>query len=118
MTLGEKQRTFARLVGLLLGEIYKRGFEASFGDAFRDPKRAAELAAQGIGIANSLHTQRLAIDLNLFRDGKLLTDTESHRQFGEWWEAQSVAGVFQCAWGGRFKRPDGNHYSIAHAGRR
>jgi hypothetical protein len=47
---------------------------------------------------------RLAIDINLFKDGVYLESTEHHRQLGEWWEAQGGT------WGGRFKQPDGNHY--------
>ena len=49
-----------------------------------------------------MHRSRLAIDLNLFRDGKYLTSSEDHRVLGEWWE--SVGGM----WGGS---EDGNHYS-------
>jgi hypothetical protein len=63
-------------------------------------------AKQGKGIKNSLHLKRLAIDLNLFKDGAYLSDTESHRPFGEWWEAQDPLN----RWGGRFK--DGNHYEM------
>jgi len=48
-------------------------------------------------------TKRLAIDLNLFKDGEYLTDTEDHRFLGEFWE--SLGGT----WGGRWD--DGNHYS-------
>jgi hypothetical protein len=54
--------------------------------------------------------------LHLFKDvdsdGDLdyLTDTESHRELGEWWEQQGPG----CCWGGRFG--DGNHYSLTHDG--
>jgi hypothetical protein len=63
---------------------------------------------------NSLHYEGLAIDIDLFKDGKYLTQTEDHRVFGEFWE-----GLHQdCRWGGRFKGcPDGNHYSINYQGR-
>ena len=59
---------------------------------------------------NSCHYIRLAIDLNLFKDGRYLTTTEDHRLFGEFWEG--LGG----AWGGRFN--DGNHYSLEYNGRR
>ena len=49
-------------------------------------------------------------NLNLFVDGVWLQSTEAHRELGEWWE--SVGG----SWGGRFG--DGNHYSLAHEGRK
>lgn len=56
----------------------------------------------------SLHPDKLAIDLNLFKDGHYLSSTEAHRPLGEWWE--SIGGT----WGGRFN--DGNHYSLEHRG--
>jgi len=60
-----------------------------------------------------LHPLRLAQDLNLFRKGVWLTRTEDHRELGEWWERLDPV----CRWGGRFSRPDGNHYSHAWEGR-
>ncbi len=112
MTLREKQSLFVRLVGLLIAEAYARGYELTFGEAWRTPEQAARNAASGKGITNSLHIDRLAIDLNLFKDGKFLADSDSHRPLGEWWEQQHPL----CRWGGRFR--DGNHYSIEHEGRR
>ena len=53
---------------------------------------------------------RLAIDLNLFRDGAFLQSSEDHRALGEWWEKQHPL----ARWGGRFM--DGNHYSLEHGG--
>lgn len=111
MTLREKQSLFVSLVAELIRYAMRQGFELTFGEAHRPVETAALYAKQGKGIANSLHTQRLAIDLNLFRDGKYLSSTESHRPLGEWWEAQHPL----CRWGGRFR--DGNHYSLEHEGR-
>lgn len=111
MTLRQKQSLFARLVAQLLNEAYLRGYEVTFGEAYRSPEEAARLARAGKGLANSLHTSRLAVDLNLFKDGKYLSSTESHRPLGEWWESLHEL----CRWGGRFN--DGNHYSVAHGGR-
>lgn len=126
MTLGEKQRLFGKLLPRLLDkaqELFLNG--VAVGECERSEAAAAWNAANGKGITNSLHRSRLAVDLLLFADtdgdGDLdyLTDTESHRKLGEWWEAQHEL----CRWGGRFKRangkpkPDGNHYSLTHEGR-
>lgn len=116
MTLQQKQSLFARLVARLIVEADALGYEVTFGEAYRSPETAAIYAQQGRGITKSLHTQRLAIDLNLFKDGVFLQTSEAHRPLGEWWEAQSTA-EYTCKWGGRFTRPDGNHYSLAHEGR-
>jgi hypothetical protein len=112
MTLREKQSLFVALVAELIQHAYAHGYELTFGDCYRSPEEAARLAKEGKGITRSLHTQRLAIDLNLFRDGVFLSSSESHRPLGEWWEAQHPL----CRWGGRFS--DGNHYSLEHEGRK
>ena len=112
MTLGEKQQLFTLLLGKLIGHAYAQGYALTVGDAYRDPKQAAANAAQGVGIANSLHCIRLAIDLNLFEGGQYMTDTEAYRPLGEYWESLHPL----CRWGGRFK--DGNHFSIEHDGRK
>ena len=107
--LGKKQRRFARMVARLLDKAHDLGFEVTLGDAYRDPRAFGDMGTRfAYGKAKSAHKQRLAIDLNLFRGGQYLPDTESHRQLGEWWESQG--GV----WGGRFG--DGNHYSFEHGG--
>lgn len=110
MTLGQAQRKFTRMVADLIIWAYDNGYELTFGEAWRTPEQAAINAAKGSGIATSLHIDRLAIDLNLFRDGKFLTSTDDHRPLGEYWE--SIGG----SWGGRFN--DGNHYSLSFGGRK
>jgi len=112
MTLREKQSLFVRLIGLLIAEAYERGYELTFGEAWRTPEQARANAAAGKGIANSLHIDRLAVDMNLFKDGQFLSDSASHQPLGEWWEKLHPL----CRWGGRFR--DGNHYSLEHEGRK
>lgn len=115
MTLREKQSIYARLAARLIIEAYALGYAVTFGEAYRSPEEAARLAKLGKGIKTSLHTSRLAIDLNLFRDGTLLTQSEDYRALGEWWELNSTAD-YQCCWGGRFG--DGDHFSISHLGKK
>jgi len=100
MTLREKQSRFVWMVSRLIRYAYNLGYELTFGDAW----------ARDGHMDGSLHYIRLAIDLNLFKDGTYLTTTEDHRPLGEYWE--SIGG----SWGGRFG--DGNHYSLAHNGRK
>lgn len=116
MTLLDKQQTFVLRVADLIVFATAQGYQMSFGETYRSKEEAARLAALGLGIKSSLHTQRLAIDFNLFRDGQYLTKTEDYRPLGEYWEAQSHPREYTCAWGGRFG--DGGHFSIAHGGRR
>lgn len=107
MTLGQKQRLFTRLVGRLIEHAYSQGYELTFGATFR-----AREWGVGKMPERSLHAQRLAVDFNLFKDGKFLTRSEDHLPLGEWWEKQHPL----CRWGGRFRAPDGNHYSMEHEG--
>jgi hypothetical protein len=110
-TLGDKQKQFSRMVARLLDKAHELGFEVSLGDAFRDPRVFGQIGTSktgSYGHSRSAHKQRLAIDLNLFKDGIFLTSTEAHMALGEWWESQGGS------WGGRFQ--DGNHYSLEHEG--
>jgi len=98
LSLRSKQSLFALLVTFLIQKAYEMGYEITLGDAWaHDGHKQC-----------SLHYKRLAIDLNLFRDGKYLTRDEDHQELGEYWE--SLGG----SWGGRFG--DGNHYSLEHEG--
>jgi hypothetical protein len=113
MTLGQKQRLFTLLTSKLIQYAYEQGYELTYGDAYRDPALAKLNAAKGTGIANSLHTQRLAVDFNLFKDGVYLTRSEDHAPLGKYWKSLHPL----CRWGGDFRpNPDGNHYSIEHNG--
>ena len=116
MTTGEKQRLFTFLIAGLIQKAYELGFEVSFGEVWRSPEECTRRnlirEAAGKPKVNSLHKDRLAADLNLFKDGEYLRSTEDHRELGEWWEDQHEL----CSWGGHFN--DGNHYSVTHAGRK
>ena len=112
MTLGEKQEIFSYNLALLILFAYGHGFRIRTGEVERSKEQAAANAASGAGISNSLHKLRLAADLHLFRDGLYLTETEDHRVLGEFWESLHPL----CRWGGRFSKPDGNHYSMEHGG--
>lgn len=111
-TLGQHQRRFVPMVAKLIYYVYAQGDELTFGECYRSPEQAALNAQHGTGIANSLHILRLAIDLQLFRNGIYMTDSADYESLGKYWESLDAA----CAWGGRFSKPDGNHFSLAWAG--
>lgn len=119
MTLGDKQRLFAQLLGEFLVWCYANDYEVSFGEAYRTPEQAALNAKKGSGILHSLHTKRLAVDLNLFLDSSLVADedvyalnSEAYQPLGFKWKSLHEL----CRWGGDFTRPDGNHFSLEHEG--
>jgi len=93
MTLRQRQSEFVRMVGLLIQYATQQGYEITFGDAWASAGHKD----------NSFHYKRLAIDLNLFKNGRYLTSTKSHEPLGQFWI--SIGG----SWGGAWD--DGNHYS-------
>jgi D-alanyl-D-alanine carboxypeptidase len=106
------QLTFARFAASLIAEAYARGYECTLGEAWRTPEQAAIYAAEGKGIAHSEHCNRLAVDLNLFKDGVYLTDSAAYAELGAWWKLQHAA----ARWGGDFTHSDGNHFSFEYQG--
>lgn len=111
-TLGQAQKRFAPMVASLILKAVALGYGVALGEAQRSPEEAQRLAMLGKGAVNSLHCKRLAIDLMLYQGEVYLTKSEDYQRLGEWWE--SIGG----AWGGRFKRADGNHFSIEFGGMR
>lgn len=126
MNLGKKQELFMRLLPLLINKAHQLGFEIRGGDLFRDSRIHGVFGVGitqhvekilnligvnfGYGHKSSCHKLKLAVDLNLTKDGKLITKTSGHKVLGDWWEKQHL----DCRWGGRFN--DGNHYSMTHWG--
>lgn len=112
MTLREQQSLFVQLVANLINWSYENGYELTFSEAYRSPQEAAINAQTGAGISNSLHTERLAIDLNLFRDGVLLDTVADYEPMGDYWKSLHVL----ARWGGNFSSPDADHFSLTYGG--
>ena len=111
MTLGQQQELFMHLLPRLIDHAHSIGFEIRGGDLFRDPRVHGGFGTRkGYGKARSCHKLKLAIDLNLFLNGKFIRTTSGHKALGQWWEQQHPL----CRWGGRFG--DGNHYSLERFG--
>lgn len=134
--LGVLQRRFTLATARLIDHIYEAGFEATYDEAKRSdeqaainalthdqrtrvalltkaefPQLAAAIAAStSHGIVHSVHRLRLAVDLNLFKDGKYLDDTADYLPFGTWWKAQNP----EARWGGDWG--DADHFSFEYQG--
>lgn len=97
----------------LINKAIELGYEVTLGDAYRDPRlHGAVGEKKGYGHSKSCHKIRLAIDLNLFKDGVYLTDGAGHIELGAWWVQQHP----DARWGGDFKSKDFNHYAFTHEG--
>lgn len=111
LTLSQKQKLFTSLLPKLIIYANANGYDLTLGDGYRDPRVFGAVGeSKGYGHKSSAHKSRLAIDFNLFKNGKFLQATEDHKILGEYWESLHP----DCRWGGRFN--DGNHYSIEHDG--
>lgn len=100
---------FTKNVAELIRYIFARGYFCTFGEVFRTKEQAELNAKKGIGIANSLHCKRLAVDLNLFdHDKSYLADVMDYKDFGNYWETLNKDN----RWGGKFKNADGNHFEM------
>jgi len=110
MNLHQKQTVFVLNVIQLLEFIFSKGYSVTFGETYRTPEQAKLNAQKGIGIVDSLHCKRLAIDLNLFDpQGNYLTKSNDHEPFGLYWQSLHPHN----RWGGLFKKlKDGCHYEM------
>jgi hypothetical protein len=109
VNLRQKQSFFAMQVSFLIQKAAELGYEVTFGNTYRSPEEAKRL-----GFANSLHTERLAVDLNLFKNGRYITTGTGHTELGAWWKSRHPA----FRWGGDFAKKDYNHYSMTPDGKR
>lgn len=87
MKLSEKQQIFTLNVAQLILWAETQGYRLTFGETFRPPEMALMYAKRGIGIIDSLHCKRLAVDFNLFVGGQYMQDSESYARLGVAWEA-------------------------------
>ena len=115
MTLLEKQKLFSKFLARFLQDLHLRGYEVTIGEVFRPSEMAEIYASQGKGVANSLHSLKLAVDLNIFYQGRFLTTKEELEIPGKIWKAYTTS-IAQTCWGGDFEKLDCDHFSIFHNG--
>ena len=97
MGLVSKQSKFASMLAQLILFGQALGYDVTLGEAWRPDEMQKIYYETGKSeTLTNIHQKRLAIDLNIFLNGAWLTDGESYRKMGEFWE--SIGGM----WGGRF----------------
>ena len=98
MSLVQEQFLFIKDVAKLIQFCEKQGLVITAGEMFRPPEMQKIYVQTGRSkTMNSRHGQRCAIDLNFFKDGKLIYDIAVLRPVGEFWESLSPknsAGMF------------------------
>ena len=90
------------MVAQLIQHADSLGYSMTYGHAWRSPECT-------VGSEVSLHRDRLAVDLNLFKDGVWLKDGSGHDELHLFWS--SIGGAERIP-------GDFNHYSVEHEGRK
>lgn len=109
------QNEFLKTLAHFILWLYDQGYQVTEGEGLRPPEMAKLYAERGTGSANSLHIDKLAHDLNIFRDGAY-PDKEWER-IGAAWKAMHPL----ARWGGDFKGKtagDYGHFSFEYRGRK
>ena len=119
LTLRERQSLLVKCLEKLFAYAHQQGMELTLGEGYIQEGRKARdgrLFHDGVHMPGSLHYDRLAIDLNLFVRGEYISDGKDLAwiDLGAFWESLDPEN---CAWGGRFKSGDSNHFSIRWGGR-
>ena len=112
MTLREQQSLFIRLKAEHELWVFSEGWELTGKELLRTQAQANANAASGAGISHSLHLLGLAQDYGLFKDGVMLTTLDDWRPIGEHWKTMHSL----ARWGGDFKQPDADHFSLTYGG--
>lgn len=109
MKLIEQQFEFSKDVAKLIEYVFHMGYFVSIGECYRTQEQAEIYVKQGLGIKNSLHCDRLAVDLHIFKvslSGYDIAPANEWTKFGHFWQSLNQ----QNRWGGEFKRIDLNHF--------
>jgi len=114
MTLREARCLFTRCLADLIYWATSHGYEVAFAEGM---DRLTPTDPTSDHMAGSLHHLGLAQDIDLYRAGKWCERTEDHLPLGVYWEELGAERNIPLTWGGRFRKPDGNHYSFTWGGR-
>ena len=106
------QALHVSLIAKLIEFTYAQGYELTWGEAFRTQEQAQWDATNHIGIVNSVHCERLAVDFMLFKDGEYLTDPEEYKFMADYWQSLDPS----CRAGYYFNNKDADHFSITWNG--
>lgn len=100
MSLVQEQAAFLLDVCKLIQYATDQGFTVTGGELARTPEQQAIYLKTGRSkTMASNHLKRCAIDLNFFKNGKIIWDKAALAQLGAYWESL----YSKNRWGGNFK---------------
>ena len=99
MSLSDEQAAFLLDACKLITYATEQGFKVTGGELSRTPEQQAIYLKTGRSkTMKSIHLKRCAIDLNFFRDGKIIWDKATIAPLGAYWESLNIKN----RWGGNF----------------
>ena len=109
MSVVTEQAAFLLDVCKLVEEATRQGFTVTAGEMYRTPEQQAVYVKTGRSkTMNSLHLTRRAVDLNFFRDNKLVYNKDALASLGAYWESLHPLN----SWGGNGQKlVDVPHFS-------
>jgi len=109
MNAVREQAAFLLDLAKLIEYATAQGFVVTGGELYRTPEQQQIYVKTGRSrTMNSLHLQRRAVDLNFFKDGKLVYDKVTLAPLGLFWESLHPLN----SWGGNgVKLVDVPHFS-------
>jgi D-alanyl-D-alanine dipeptidase len=116
-TLGQLRREFTRNIAALITYGFSRGYSLSIGEAYRTAEQQAIYMKAGKSkVATSQHMKGLAVDLNLFIDGKLINDSthDAYRDLGKKWDDMHPANRWGGDWDGDGDQTDQTFFDGVH----
>jgi hypothetical protein len=114
MSLVAYQAEFTLDACRLIVKATELGFVVTFGECHRPQEMQDIYVRTGRSkTRTSQHGKRLAIDLNLFRDGKLCT-REQVKPLGDWWEAQHPKNRWGGNWRGQVDAHKSSFIDVPH----
>ena len=99
MSLSDEQAAFLLDACRLIQYATDQGFKVTGGELARTPEQQAIYLKTGRSkTMKSIHLKRCAIDLNFFKDGKIIWDKATIAPLGVFWESLHSKN----RWGGNF----------------
>lgn len=97
MSLSQEQAAFLLDACKLIQHATEEGWMVTGGELSRTPEQQAIYVKTGRSKTfNSIHLKRCAIDLNFFKDGKIIWNKTELAPLGAFWESLNKAN----SWGG------------------
>jgi len=113
-SLRKEQSLFAKDLAMFIAWLISEGYEVTIGEVQRTAEQQAIYIKTGKSKTFAgMHLKKLAADLFIFKDGKLLVSKEELQFAGNKWESMCAANE----WGGNWNKfKDVPHFQRSYKG--